>query len=360
MFLDKNQIKEHLTPEQVFKILEQLGGDPEMKDDCIISRTICHNSANEGSRKLYYFFNTKLFICFTNCGTFDIFDLIIKIKRHSGEEWTLYNAMTYIVNYFTGFSDILKVQTEETKDWKILERWETANINKTTSFVELEEIKEDIIRYMPQPRILDWEEEGIDYSIIKRNNVHYDASIDGIIIPHYDINNRMIGIRERVLSERDLEYGKYRPLVYNGQMYNHPLSYNLYNLNNSKENIKSLRTVIIFESEKATMAYASLFGIENDITVAVCGSTLSLYQVQLLQKLNVAEVIIAFDRQYQNIGDKEWEFWVKKLTSFNTKYGSYVQISYIFDTKDLLDYKDSPIDKGKDIFLKLYKNRIYI
>ena len=108
------------------------------------------------------------------------------------------------------------------------------------------------------------------------------------------------------------------------------------------------------------MAYASLFGIENDITVAVCGSTLSMYQVQLLQKLNVAEVIIAFDRQYQNIGDKEWEFWVKKLTNFNAKYGSYVQISYIFDTKDLLDYKDSPIDKGKDIFLKLYKNRIYI
>ena len=51
-------------------------------------------------------------------------------------------------------------------------------------------------------------------------------------------------------SECDL-YGKYRPLIVNKQMYNHPLGLNLYNLNNSKDNIKKMQTAIVFEGEKS-------------------------------------------------------------------------------------------------------------
>lgn len=360
MFLDKDEIKNALTPEQIFKILEDFGGDPEMKNDCIVCRTICHNPPYEGSKKLYYFFNTRLFICFTSCGTFDIFDLIIKIKKQIGEEWTLYNSMTFVVNYFLGFIDNLHFKKSDNQDWKIIERWESANSNIIPTTVTLDEVDGSFLENLPQPRILDWEKEGISYNTLQRNNVHYDGTIDGIIIPHYDINNRLVGIRERALSEKDIEYGKYRPLRYNGILYNHPLGYNLYNLNNSKEIIKRMKTAIVFESEKATMSYATLFGEENDISVAVCGSTISMYQIRLLQKLGVRELVISFDRQYQAIGDKEWEQWVKKLTSFNDKYGHYLQISYVFDTEGLLDYKDSPIDRGKDIFLKLFKERIYI
>ena len=32
-------------------------------------------------------------------------------------------------------------------------------------------------------------------------------------------------------------------------MYNHPLGFNLYNLNNSKEAIKAIKKVIVFEGE---------------------------------------------------------------------------------------------------------------
>lgn len=32
----------------------------------------------------------------------------------------------------------------------------------------------------------------------------------------------------------------------------------------------------------------------------------------------------------------------------------------MFDFDTYLNYKDSPIDQGKDIFLKLYKHRIVI
>ena len=104
--------------------------------------------------------------------------------------------------------------------------------------------------------------------------------------------------------------------------------------------------------------YARYFGQENDITVACCGSSLSSYQVDLLMDLGVEEIIIAFDKQFKEIGDEEWKGWTKKLKQIHQKYGAKVQISYIFDKQNLLGYKDSPIDCGKEIFLKLYKERV--
>ena len=143
-------------------------------------------------------------------------------------------------------------------------------------------------------------------------------------------------------------------------MYNHPLGFNLYNLNNSQNNIRDIKKAIIFEGEKSCLLYASYFGLDNDISVAVCGSSLGNYQMNLLISLNVEEVIIAFDKQFQEIGDSEWVRWTKKLNEINKKYGKAVQISFIFDKWNLLDYKDSPIDKGKEIFLDLFRKRVTV
>ena len=143
-------------------------------------------------------------------------------------------------------------------------------------------------------------------------------------------------------------------------MYNHPLGFNLYNLNNSKRFIQNFGRCFVFESEKSCLKYASYFGLNNDISVAICGSALNNYQVSLLLTLGVKEIIIALDKQYKQVGDEEWKRWTQKFYQIHNKFGKEVQISYMFDFDTYLDYKDSPIDKGKDIFLKLYKNRVVI
>lgn len=112
--------------------------------------------------------------------------------------------------------------------------------------------------------------------------------------------------------------------------------------------------------EKSCLKYASYFGENNDISVACCGSNLISYQIKLLLSLGVQEIIIALDKQFQKIGDLEWKKWTAKLKTFYNKYGHYVNISYMFDTSNLLQYKDSPIDQGKDIFLQLFTERIRI
>ena len=124
---------------------------------------------------------------------------------------------------------------------------------------------------------------------------------------------------------------------------------NLYNLNHSKKNIELFGKAIVFESEKSTLQYKTYFGLENDISVACCGSSFSLHQMQLLLDLNV-----------QEIGDKEFKHLTSNLTKLHNKYKNYVTISLIFDKEMITKYKASPTDEGRDKFLQLFKNRIYL
>ena len=135
---------------------------------------------------------------------------------------------------------------------------------------------------------------------------------------------------------------------------------NLYGLNLSKNNIKTMGKAIVFESEKSVLMYASYFGWDNNISVACCGSSLSARQIQLLKDAGAKEIIIAFDRQFQEIGDKEFKNLTRNLTRINDKYKNDVNISFIFDMNMITGYKASPIDEGSEKFLILFKERILL
>ena len=370
---DKDSLKESLTLEQVFDLVAELGGEPRIIDNYFISRTICHNSIGAGSHKLYYYDNTKLFRCYTDCGeVFDIYELVRKVKNIAGEtksymtkegltvrEWLLPDAIEYVASYY-GFSpktfDFESLQNN-LQDWQILNNYERiSSIREDKQIVELKVFDDTVLKNLPTPIIAPWEEEGIKREVIAARGICYDPAMHGVVIPHYDENGNLIGIRERTLIKENEKYGKYRPAILNGKMYNHPLGFNLYNLNNSKDNIRKMRKAVVFESEKSCLKYASLFGIDNDISVAVCGSSLIQYQVKLLLECGVEEIIVAFDREG---AEDDKSKYVKKFYDMQKKYGNVVKLTFMYDKKgELLNFKDSPIDKGKDIFLKLFKSRI--
>lgn len=353
------QIKNNLSIEQIFDLLLTLGADPVQHGELIMARTICHGGS---SHKMYYYENTHLFRCYTECSsTFDIFELIVKIETANGRKFSLPQAVNYIINYFNLSIETKNFESDdnELSDWQILSRYDKIlnNKNKEERKVEMKIYDDKILSYLPHPRILPWEEEGISKEVINTHHICYNPSSQAIVIPHYNINGELVGIRERTLIKENEIYGKYRPMYLNHQMYNHSLGFNLYNIESSKENIKRTKKAIVFEGEKSPLLFASYFGQENDITVAVCGSSLSSYQVKILLDLGVEEIIIAFDKQFQELGDKEHQGWVKKLKDINKKYSKYVKISYMFDKEGLLGYKSSPIDEGKEKFLELFEKR---
>ncbi len=357
---DKNTLKEKLTIEEVFDFVSELGGEPIMGNELFTARTICHGG---DSHKLYYYANTHLFHCYTGCGdaSFDIYDLVLKVNKIAGfQNFTLSRAIAFVAKYFGYTSETFNFEDEQEtiEDWKIINNFKRNKEKSQPKIIELKVYDDKILKYLPHPHIIPWEKEDIKFDIMQSRGICYDPLNEGIVIPHYDINGNLIGIRERTLIQENEIYGKYRPAIINGKMYNHPLSFNIYNLNNSKKNIKKLQKAIIFESEKSCLKYASYFGVENDITGAVCGSNLLNYQFLLLYNLGVKEIIIAFDRQYQKIGDEEYQIWINKLKKISQKYRNFCNINFIFDTKNLLNYKDAPIDKGKEIFLQLLQERL--
>lgn len=360
-YYDKDELKGKLELEQIYDLIEVWGGEPEYTDFGITSQTICHNLPGEGSRKLYYYVNTKLFKCYTGCvdSTFDIFELCIKImKNQRNLKWELYDAMDYIASYF-GFQgkEYIDEVSNELKDWNVFKKHKIQIAEKKT--ISLKEYNSDILQRFSYPRIIPWEREGISNEVCKRNLIGYYPGGEQITIPHFNIDEKLIGIRGRFLSDIEANrYGKYRPLSIGRTLYTHPLSMNLYNLNNSKENIKKSKIAIVFESEKSCLMYQSYYSYENDISVACCGSSISSYQIDLLKSLGVNEIIIAFDRQFQEIGDEEFKRLKAKLIHFYNKFNNFIKVTAIFDKKMISPYKASPIDCGPEIFEILLSERI--
>ena len=360
-YYDKDELKEKLDVEQIFDLLELWGGEPEYVNTGLVAQTICHNFPGEGSRKLYYYQNTRLFTCYTGCpeSSFDIFDLCIKVKKKQEKrDWELYDAMEYIAAYFGLESAAAASEAPELKDWDYFKKHQSPP-QRSVSAVQLPEYNPIILSRFSYPRIEGWEKEGISPETCKRNLIGYYAGGDQITVPHFDINNRLVGIRGRTLIEDYAEkYGKYRPLKIGKRLYTHPLSMNLYNLNNSKDNIQRAKSAIIYESEKSCLMHQTYFGSENDISVACCGSSISSYHIELLRSLGVQEIIVAFDRQFIEIGDDEFKRLKAKLIHIRERYGPVVRVSAIFDKHMITPYKASPIDTGPEVFEKLLKERI--
>ena len=116
---------------------------------------------------------------------------------------------------------------------------------------------------------------------------------------------------------------------------------------------------MLVESEKSVLQCDTIFGDDN-FTVALCGSNLTKQQIKIILSLKPIEVIIALDRQYEFVGSDEYLKWEKKIKDkFITPLVPYTKVSVLWDTVGLLDYKDSPTDKGKDVLLQLMDDKIY-
>lgn len=364
---DKTYIKEQLSDNDIFSLLQEFGGNPVESGTAIVSDTICHNPIGEGSPKLYYYCASKIFHCYTGCDdnpSFDIFELVRKVFRiQQHKEITFDDAVRWVAQKFSivDYLDENAFDTKSLEDWEYLDNYERIQeIEVNTSEIILKEYDNSILQHFNyNVAIMPWLREGISREAMTLARIGYYPGEEQITIPHFDVNGRFIGLRGRGLVEDDVKrYGKYHPLKVNNVLYNHPLSMNLYNLNLSKNNIPIFQKAIVFESEKATLQYKSYFGAENDISVAICGSALAEYQMNLLIQAGAKEVVLAFDRDFERLGDDKYIRLKNKIERLANKYSNKVLVSAIWDRKKLTGLKASPIDEGPNKFLQLYKERI--
>lgn len=355
---NKGEVKENLSMDDIYNLLEFLEAEPQMYGNYIIAKTICHSGE---THKLYWYENTGLFKCYSgSCGSFDIFELIQKYNDTDD----LNQTIAFVVNFCNLQSKVSDDSSDElsVEDWEVFRRYgriaEIAVEDK--SKIQLSEYDLSLFEHYPQPIISDWEKEGISKEVCDYMGIRYDPIEGGIIIPHFDENGRCIGIRSRTLVQENEKFGKYRPLTAFGQMFNHPLAFNLYGLDKAKENIEESGIAIVVESEKSVLKYLSYFGIAANLCVAVCGSSFSKYQFQLLQEYGAKEIVIGFDKDFEDYNDDKCLEVESKLMKIYDKYGAYANLSFLYDKESLLGYKHSPLDDGKEKFLHLFRNRVML
>jgi DNA primase len=343
--MDANEVKDILTTQNIVDLLEDLGGSPIQRGGLYYSRTICHHG---DSHKLIYYPNDKNFHCYSGCScSYDIFSLVEKTMSMDFTEAFRFICMKFGINYRG------KRNYANAVDSSFFNRFE-----RKEETYELRKLSKTILRTYHELYHRAWVNDGISARSMAKYNIHFSILDNQIIIPHYDIDNNLVGVRARNMDEELVSKGmKYFPVRYKGEILRHPTGAVLYGLNFNRKHIEKYRTVVLFEAEKSVMQLDTIW---PDMSIGVCvsGSALSNAQVEILKSLNVENVIIAPDKEYTEIGSEEEQFYKKKIRStFLNKLDAYFNCSIMWDTEGLLGEKMSPSDAGKEVFERLWETK---
>ena len=347
--IDYQEIIEQLDDNRVMNMLDKLDIPYQDKGSYLIMPTVCHHaSIDDASLKLYYYKNTHIFTCYTEDGAMSIFSFLKHYYEARDYEYDWYTDIYELIcgcSYFDGEKRNLNTYKPIRDNYSIRkERKELQSYPK--------EIMEAFIKYYP----IEWLKDGITKESMDKYNIRFSSIQNKIIIPHYDVNGNLIGIRGRALNPEEIKnVGKYLPVQIENKWYSHPLSLNLYGLNQTKENIKEYGIAYLFEAEKSVLQMES-FTIPN-CAAAVCGNKLNKYALDILVRTcHPREIVICFDKEELPHEDK----YFNHLYELCKKYQVYSNFSFIYDRENLLKLKDSPTDRGEEIFLKLLKGRVKV
>ncbi len=196
-----------------------------------------------------------------------------------------------------------------------------------------------ILNELVNSPIKEWASENIDIQTQKKFNVGYDSTCQNIIIPIYNHDGNLINLLLRTTNPYYKMFGlsKY---IYKYKLGELDFFYG-YNFN--KKYIEEKKEIILVEGAKSVMKL-SQWGINN--VCAILTSHLSEAQFCLLIKWGY-DVVFALDKDVDIFQNTE----IFKLKNF-------VKVYTLLDRKNQLGKKDSPCDKGKEMWDELYNNKI--
>ena len=226
------------------------------------------------------------------------------------------------------FSDGYKSQTV------IINRLLAPKKNKT---VKHDVLNSDIYSKFSKELPREWLEEGISPEAMNRYHVRIDNDGNRIVYPVFDVNGNFINVKGRTRQKFYKELGIAKYINY----YKVGMNDYFQGWQQALPSIIDTNEIILFEGIKSCMK-AFDYGYLN--TVSVECHEINIEQIKLLIKLG-ADVVIAFDSDIDPTSIKGIDILKK-----------FLNVYIIYNTK-LLGEKESPVDKGKDVWEKLYMER---
>ncbi len=364
MFKNYEQLKEfysyvesQLTLDDYEDLLYTLGVEQIKKSSSEWHiNSICHNIEG-GGLNLRFYLESRTFYCFSGCDeSFNIFTLIQKRHNVLGTPISSLQSLKYVCQYkripFNGNAPQVKSDRFmwEKKD-NLGMYLESKDYDSDLTIYD-----DEIIDNLPMIYHTNFLDSGITLNTLNKYNVRYYPTKSQIVMPCYDIENNLIGIRVRNMDE-DKDLPKYCPFRrLDGLEYKFSTNKNFYGINHNASEIKRTGEVWLVESERSVLIADSWFG-DKSKALALYGSSFKQDKLNILFELEVTKVIIFLDSDFKETTGDEFNKFTDKVNKIKDVLKEYVNEIYVVYNNIGMDmYKENAFDVGKKGFKELWKN----
>ncbi len=309
----------------------------------------------KGSPKLYFYKDTSIYVGMTAGRSYDIISLVQTRLALLKQPCSFLDACQFILDTTNINPDSISHVKKEghVYDWSNLEKF--IKIRKYGS--ALKEYPRSIIDTLPAYFPVSWYDEGISESTMEKYQIRYYERCNQTVIPCFDDEARLVGVRVRNWDKDRVEQAKYMPLVtLDGQCYKFNTNQVFYGINYNKPEIERTGKVIIVESEKAVMKLDTYMG-EHNIALGMYGSNLGIQRRNQLIKMGVNTVSYVVDNDFIGQDDAFFEQWREKIQHFIKLWDGFCRVEIVWDNLGLLGPKENATDRTKEVWEQLWENR---
>ena len=309
----------------------------------------------KGSPKLYFYKDTSIYVGMTAGRSYDIISLVQTRLALLKQPCSFLDACQFILDTTNINPDsISRIKKDgHVYDWSNLERF--IRVRKYGN--QLSEYNRNIIDTLPPLYPQAWIDEGISEETMDKYQIRYYERCNQTVIPCFDDEARLVGVRVRNWDKDRVEQAKYMPLVtLDGQCYKFNTNQVFYGINYNKPEIERTGKVIIVESEKAVMKLDTYMGRHN-IALGMYGSNLGIQRRNQLLKMGVNTVSYVVDNDFIGQDDEFFEQWREKIRHFIKLWDGFCRVEIVWDNLGLLGPKENATDRTKEVWEQLWKNR---
>lgn len=355
--IDVKKLKKSLSLAHHKQIMQALGIPPYSENSTQIVYYTGDKNVDpyKGSPKLYFYKDTSIYVGMTAGRSYDIISLTQTRLSLLKQPCSFLDACQFILDTTNINPDsINRVKKEgHVYDWSNLERF--IKVRKYGN--QLSEYNRNIIDTLPPLYPQAWIDEGISEETMEKYQIRYYERCNQTVIPCFDDEARLVGVRVRNWDKDRVEQAKYMPLVtLDGQCYKFNTNQVFYGINYNKPEIERTGKVIIVESEKAVMKLDTYMGRHN-IALGMYGSNLGIQRRNQLLKMGVNTVSYVVDNDFIGQDDAFFEQWREKIQHFIKLWDGFCRVEIVWDNLGLLGPKENATDRTKEVWEQLWENR---
>ena len=355
--IDVKKLKKSLSLAHHKQIMQALGipAYSENKEQIIYFSGDKNKDALKGSPKLYFYKDSQIYFGYTSSRSYDIISLVQTRLSLLKQPCSFLDACQFILDTTNiSLDSISRIKKDgHVYDWSNLERF--VRVRKYGN--QLSEYNRNIIDTLPPLYPQAWIDEGISEETMDKYQIRYYERCNQTVIPCFDDEARLVGVRVRNWDKDRVEQAKYMPLVtLDGQCYKFNTNQVFYGINYNKPEIERTGKVIIVESEKAVMKLDTYMGRHN-IALGMYGSNLGIQRRNQLLKMGVNTVSYVVDNDFIGQDDEFFEQWREKIRHFIKLWDGFCRVEIVWDNLGLLGPKENATDRTKEIWEQLWENR---